>query len=124
MELRIDDTNPAPASEQVRTQLLTGVREGTLPPGAKLPTVRQLADRLGIAVNTVARAYRLLEADGIVETFGRRGSFIAKQGDAIQQQLQAAATEFARKAASLGVNLQEAERAVRAAIAAELAGAS
>jgi DNA-binding transcriptional regulator YhcF (GntR family) len=120
MKLRIDAANPAPASEQVRTQLLTGVREGHLPPGAKLPTVRQLADQLGIAVNTVARAYRLLEDDGIVETFGRRGSFIANQGDAIQQQLQTAATQFARKAASLGVAAPDAERAVVAAINAAL----
>jgi len=120
MDLRIDDTNPAPASEQVRTQLLAGVREGVLAPGAKLPTVRQLADQLGIAVNTVARAYRLLEEDGIVETFGRRGSFIANQGDAIQQQVQAAATQFARKAAGLGVSAAEAQRIVTAAIRAEL----
>jgi DNA-binding transcriptional regulator YhcF (GntR family) len=96
MELRIDGTNPAPASEQVRTQLMSGVRDGSLPPGAKLPTVRQLADQLGIAVNTVARAYRLLEEDGI------------------------AATQFARKAASLGVAVKDAERAVVAAIKAEL----
>lgn len=116
MELRIDAANPAPASEQVRTQLLSAVRDGSLPPGAKLPTVRKLADQLGIAVNTVARAYRLLEEDGIVETFGRRGSFIANHGDAIQQQLQLAATQFARKAASLGVDESEAERAVLAAL--------
>ena len=120
MELRIDGANPAPASEQVRTQLLTGVREGAFPPGAKLPTVRQLADQLGIAVNTVARAYRLLEQDGIVETFGRRGSFVAKQGDAIQQQLQGAAIQFARRAASLGVTAKEAERVVSAAIRSSL----
>ncbi|AYG03693.1 GntR family transcriptional regulator [Gryllotalpicola protaetiae] len=120
MELRIDAANPAPASEQVRIQLLNAVREGSLPPGVKLPTVRQLADQLGIAVNTVARAYRLLEEDGIVETFGRRGSFIANQGDAVQQQLQAAATQFARKAASLGASVREAEQAVIAAIKAEL----
>ena len=79
-----------------------------------------LADQLGIAVNTVARAYRLLEQDGIVETFGRRGSFIANQGDAIQQQLQSAATQFARRAASLGVSASDAERAVSAAVRAEL----
>ncbi|HEY0247335.1 MAG TPA: GntR family transcriptional regulator [Gryllotalpicola sp.] len=120
MELRIDAANPAPASEQVRSQLLAQVRDGSLPPGAKLPTVRRLADELGIAVNTVARAYRLLEDDGIVETFGRRGSFIANQGDAIQQQLQTAATQYARKAASLGASAKEAERAVSAAIRAEL----
>jgi DNA-binding transcriptional regulator YhcF (GntR family) len=120
MELRIDAANPAPASEQVRTQLLEAVRRGTLPPGAKLPTVRQLADQLGIAVNTVARAYRLLEQDGLVETFGRRGSFIANQGDAIQQQLQSAATQFARKAASLGVTVRDAEKAAAAALRAAL----
>ncbi|WP_022882382.1 GntR family transcriptional regulator [Gryllotalpicola ginsengisoli] len=120
MQLRIDATNPAPASEQVRTQVMVLVRDGKLPPGAKLPTVRRLADELGIAVNTVARAYRLLEADGILETFGRRGTFVADSGDAIQQQLHAAATQYARKIASLGIGARDAIAAVTAAVNAEL----
>ena len=119
MELRIDGTNPAPASEQLRLQVIAQVREGVLAPGEKLPTVRALADELGLAVNTVARAYRLLDDDAIVETFGRRGTFVAAQGDAVQQGLQNAATEFARKAVSLGVSLDEAQRAVTAALHAQ-----
>ena len=50
---------------------------GRLPAGTKLPTVRQLAADLGLAANTVARAYRELEADGVVETHGRRGTFVS-----------------------------------------------
>lgn len=116
MQLRIDGTNPAPASEQLRQQVLAHVRDGVLAPGTKLPTVRALADELGLAVNTVARAYRLLEDDAIVETFGRRGTFVATQGDAVQQGLQNAASDFARRALGLGVTADEAERAAAAAI--------
>ncbi|MCL2514886.1 MAG: GntR family transcriptional regulator [Microbacteriaceae bacterium] len=119
MELRIDGTNPAPASEQLRRQVLAQVRDGALAPGTKLPTVRALADELGIAVNTVARSYRMLEDDGIIEAFGRRGTFVANQGDVVQQQLQAAATEFARKAASLGVSADDAREAAVTAVRAQ-----
>lgn len=119
MELRISDANPAPASEQLRRQVLSRVREGELAPGTRLPTVRALAEELGVAVNTVARAYRLLEDDGIIEAFGRRGTFVANQGDIVQQQLQAAATAFARKAAGLGVSAADAEKTVITAIASQ-----
>lgn len=119
MELRIDGTNPAPASEQLRQQVIAQVRSGELAPGTRLPTVRQLADELGIAVNTVARGYRLLETDGIIETFGRRGTFVATQGDVVHRQLQSAATDFARKAVSLGVTADDATAAVAAAVRAQ-----
>jgi DNA-binding transcriptional regulator YhcF (GntR family) len=116
MELRIDGTNPAPASEQLRQQVIAQVRDGELAPGTKLPTVRALADELGLAVNTVARSYRLLEEDAIIETFGRRGTFVAAQGDAVQQRLQTAAADFARTAVALGVTREEAKAAAQAAI--------
>lgn len=53
-----------------------GVREGGLRPGAPLPTVRGLADELGVAANTVAAAYRALRQRGVIETDGRRGTRI------------------------------------------------
>ncbi|WP_157601873.1 GntR family transcriptional regulator, partial [Promicromonospora kroppenstedtii] len=68
--ISIDADSPVPPFEQVRTGLAQQMADRTLPVGARLPTVRALAADLGIAVNTVARAYRELEAAGLVETRG------------------------------------------------------
>ena len=64
--LHIDGPSGRPLFDQLRTQIIDTIRAGTLPPGTRLPTVRDLAGELGLAVNTVARAYRELEAAGIV----------------------------------------------------------
>jgi len=74
--LRLDPASAVPPFEQLRTQLARLVAEGELLPGTRLPTVRQLAADLGLAANTVARSYRELEADGVVVTGGRRGTFV------------------------------------------------
>ena len=77
MELATVDLDPLdPHSgtapyEQVRVQLATRIGDGRLPAGTRLPT---LAGELGLAVNTVARVYKELEADGLVATEGRRGT--------------------------------------------------
>ena len=55
-------------------------RSGELDAGTKLPTVRGLAGDLGLAANTVARAYRELEALGVIETRGRAGSVVTGSG--------------------------------------------
>lgn len=65
--------------EQVRRQIADGAATGALPPGHRLPTVRALATELGLAANTVAKAYRALEADGIVQTQGRAGTRVASR---------------------------------------------
>ena len=65
--------------EQVRRQIADGAATGTLPPGHQLPTVRALATELGLATNTVAKAYRALESDGVVQTRGRAGTCIASR---------------------------------------------
>lgn len=116
MSLRIDATNPAPLFEQLRAQLVEQVRGGELAPGAKLPTVRELAAELGIAVNTAAKVYRLLEDDGVIETFGRRGTFVAAQGDAAERALQDAAASYAALAARLGVSAETSLGYVAAAL--------
>jgi DNA-binding transcriptional regulator YhcF (GntR family) len=77
MTIRIDVLADEPPFEQVRRQIAEGAASGSLPAGQKLPTVRALATTLDLAVNTVAKAYRALEADGVVETRGRAGTFIA-----------------------------------------------
>lgn len=77
MLIRVDQAAGTPPYEQVRTQIATLVRSGALPVGTRLPTVRKLAEDLGLAVNTVARSYKELEADGVIETRGRHGTFVA-----------------------------------------------
>jgi DNA-binding transcriptional regulator YhcF (GntR family) len=84
MDLRIDPASGDAPYEQVRQQIAVAAEAGVLAPGHRLPTVRSLASDLGLAVNTVARAYRELEADGVVETHGRGGTLVATRriGDA------------------------------------------
>ncbi len=109
--LTIDATSAEPPFEQVRRQIAAGARDGSLPPGHKLPTVRQLATDLGLAANTVARAYRGLEGDGVVETHGRKGTFIAssKLG---RSEADDAAASYVLEARRAGLSQDEAIRLV------------
>ena len=66
--LRVDGASPVPPFEQLRSQVVAAVDAGDLAPGERLPPVRRLAADLGVAAGTVARAYKELEADGVVET--------------------------------------------------------
>ncbi|MEU3834073.1 GntR family transcriptional regulator [Streptomyces microflavus] len=107
--------------EQLRTQLSELARSGVLPVGHRLPTVRGFAEELGLAANTVAKAYRALEADGVIETRGRNGTFVAAAGGAAEQKAAAAAQSYAEAAQRLGLPrdraLSLAQDAVRAAYA-------
>jgi len=78
--ITIDPNARASPYEQVREQIRAQVRAGELAPGTRLPTVRRLAGDLGLANNTVARAYRELEALGVIETRGRAGSVVTGAG--------------------------------------------
>lgn len=89
LKIHVDDG--APPYEQVRAQISEQARSGALPVGYRLPTVRGLAESLGLAANTVAKAYRALEADGVIETRGRNGTFVAAAGSAAQREVAAAA---------------------------------
>ncbi|WP_181010067.1 GntR family transcriptional regulator [Ornithinimicrobium sufpigmenti] len=75
--LVVDPASSEPPFEQLRRQLTEQIRGGQLAPGDRLPTVRRLAGDLGIAPNTVARAYRELEAAGLIEGRGRAGTFVS-----------------------------------------------
>jgi DNA-binding transcriptional regulator YhcF (GntR family) len=101
--ISIDSRSATPPYEQLRVQLIGEVQSGELAAGTRLPTVRKLAEDLGIAPNTVARAYRELEADGFIETRGRNGSFVSPQGDAAQKQAQEAARAYADRIQKLGI---------------------
>ena len=122
MMLTIDPRSAVPPFEQLRVQLLSLATDGELAPGTRLPTVRRLAEDLGIAPNTVARTYRELETDGIIETRGRHGSFVSSHGDAAERQAQEAAAAFAARIRQLGVEQDRAIGLVTAALRSQPAG--
>ena len=77
--LRVDPTSELPVFEQIQTQVADRVASGAVPAGARLPPVRALAEELGVAPGTVAKAYRALEQEGFVVTAGRHGTVVADQ---------------------------------------------
>jgi DNA-binding transcriptional regulator YhcF (GntR family) len=77
MAFTIELASDVPPFEQLCFQVVAGVESGDLAAGSSLPTVRALAIELGLAANTVAKAYRALESDGVIQTRGRAGSFVA-----------------------------------------------
>lgn len=107
----VDGTSAEPPFEQVRRQIAVGARSGEFPPGHKLPTVRQLATDLGLAANTVARAYRELEGDGVIETHGRKGTFIASSNLG-RSDADDAAAAYAQAVRRAGLSQDEAIRLV------------
>jgi DNA-binding transcriptional regulator YhcF (GntR family) len=117
--LSLDTTSAVPTFLQLRAQLIDQVRSGALKPGTRIPTVRALAGELGIAPNTVAKAYKQLEEDGILETRGRNGSFISPQGGAAERKAQEAAAAYATRIRQLGIGPAEALRYITDALGAD-----
>ncbi len=111
----LDPGSPIAPYEQLRTQVAIRASSGDLPAGTRLPTVRALAAELGLAVNTVARAYRELDADGVITTEGRRGTFVAATAAASTSEATDAAAAYAATARRLGLTLPEAVRLVERA---------
>ncbi|MEU5147137.1 MULTISPECIES: GntR family transcriptional regulator [Streptomyces] len=107
--------------EQLRAQIAARARSGKLPAGFKLPTVRGLAEDLGLAANTVAKAYRALEADGVVETRGRNGTFVAAAGEGAAREAASAAQAYAERVRRLGLTEAEAVAAATEALRARYA---
>ena len=116
MKLSIDPAASAPPFEQLRRQVIDAVADGSLAPGARMPTVRALAAELGLAVNTVAKAYRALEDDHVIEGRGRAGTFVSSTGDAVTREAQAAAIAFADRVHRLGIDRETALALVGSAL--------
>lgn len=109
--VQVDAQAARPLFDQLRTQIIGGIRDGRLPPGTRLPTVRELAGQVGLAVNTVARAYRELESAGILETRGRFGTFVARV-DPADTAMATAAHAYVSAARALGIGKVDALRYV------------
>jgi DNA-binding transcriptional regulator YhcF (GntR family) len=116
LEIAVDPRSATAPFEQIREQVAEQARSGALPVGYRMPTVRGLAADLGLAANTVAKAYRVLETEGVIETRGRHGTFIAAAGDAALREMAAAASGYARRARRHGLDRAAAQAAVEDAL--------
>ncbi|HEY2192402.1 MAG TPA: GntR family transcriptional regulator [Actinomycetospora sp.] len=114
----VDPSSSVAPYEQVRASVTSLVRDGRLAPHTRLPAVRRLAVDLGLAANTVARAYRELEAAGVVETRGRLGTFVVDpSSEGGRDEAREAAREYAARMRALGVSAERAVDLARAALA-------
>jgi DNA-binding transcriptional regulator YhcF (GntR family) len=109
----VDHDADEPPFEQLRRQIAAQVASGEMPAGTRLPTVRALAVDVGLAVNTVARVYRELEADGVVVTEGRRGTFVRPSAAAAGTDVAAAAEAYVTAVRRSGLGIVEAQRLVQ-----------
>ncbi len=109
--LVIDKRSPFSIQRQLATQLVYLIRSGSLRPGEQLPTVRQLAGYLRINHNTVALAYRELEAQGLLRVEQGRGTFVTEAGAAAGPDRHAALVAAVRDAfercRALGASAEE-----------------
>lgn len=122
LSIRVDSGAPVPPFEQIRTQFADLISVGRLREGDRLPPVRQLASDLGLANNTVVRAYRELESAGLVHSRRGSGTRVAAStpgaaGDDARATLAGHARDFASAARLLGATDEDALAAIRHALA-------
>jgi GntR family transcriptional regulator len=121
MIVEVDAASPVPPYEQIREQIARLAEDGVLAEGTRLPTIRQLAGDLGLAAGTVGRAYRELEADGVVVSRVRHGTTVARRRKPTAKQaserLASAARAYAVAVRSLGLGRDDAVAALEQQIA-------
>ncbi len=117
MLIELDPASDEPPYEQIRIQIHALIATGELEPGARLPSIRQLAGDLGVATGTVARAYRELESDAVVRSRGARGTAVIHEPKGAE--LLSAAQDLASVASRSHFNIDDALLAVRIAFVAQ-----
>lgn len=73
----VQGSRPAPVAERLAAHFRDGIRDGAYPVGDRLPTIREVAERVGVTRNAVQLAYRQLAAEGLVEATVGRGTIVA-----------------------------------------------
>jgi len=112
LDFRIDSKSGVPFYRQIIEQVKFAISRGDLPTGTQLPTVRQLAVDLSINPNTVIRAYKEMEIEGLLETHQGSGTFVTDRQPKIddverQRMLDQIITEMLARASSYGLVLDE-----------------
>jgi len=118
VDFLIDTKSGIPIYRQIIEQIKFAIAGGGLVTGEQLPTVRQLAVDLAINPNTVIRAYRELEIEGLLETQQGSGTFVSKKKPEIdnlekQRMLGQIITEMLARASSYGFSLTELIKALQ-----------
>lgn len=116
LQVEVDLASGVPPYEQVRLQVMAHVSAGRLRAGDRLPTIRALATDLGVAAGTVARAYRELEAAGVVTTRRRTGTVVAAGAVGADHGLHRAAATFVATARAAGLGDDDVLGLVRGAL--------
>ncbi len=118
LDVKIDFRSREPITDQIRKQIRFLIATGRLRPGDQLPTVRQLAADLRVNFNTIARAYRALDEEGLISTQHGRGTFVLEPpSDAAPEELRRRVVEEAvqkcvETARELGFTKEEISRLV------------
>lgn len=79
MEISINKKSGIPLYLQVKKQILNEIRSGSLKVGTKMPTERELSEKLKLSRNTISTAYKELEKDGVLKSYQGKGTFIAEE---------------------------------------------
>lgn len=120
MVITVDKLSDVPIYLQLRDAIIGGIAAGELHPGDALPSVRSLAEDLGINLHTVNKAYATLRDEGYVILLGRRGAFVADapanpsagmSEKSLEESLTKFATEFKASGGTREAFLAAAERA-------------
>ena len=105
--IRIQPSSTIPIYEQIVEHMKMLISNGTLAPGAPLPSIRALAKELKISVITTKRAYTELEHEGFIETIASKGSFVTIQAKPLwQEQLTKQMETHIEKAVELSKELR------------------
>ncbi|CRK51954.1 GntR family transcriptional regulator [Rhodococcus sp. RD6.2] len=123
VEFHINRRSGIPAYVQLVLQVKQALRLGDLNPGDRLPTAKEVVEAVTVNPNTVLKAYRELENDGLVQARPGLGTFVtrslSKPGMAERRALEAELTDWARTAAAAGLDRSDLEALVAAALDSE-----
>ncbi len=112
MDILLSNASNEPIYEQIKLQIKDLILQGELKEGDPLPSMRALAQQLRISIITTKRAYEELEAEGFIESFTGKGSFVRAQNRELLReeglrQIETLLTQAIEKARGCGVSREE-----------------
>ena len=118
MKILLQNNSPSPIYEQIKQQIKEQILRGTLPVGAPLPSMRELAKNLGVSVITTKRAYEDIEKDGYLTSIRGKGTFVKEQDTSILKEKQFIIIEeltqaLVKESKTIGMSLSELQDIVK-----------